>query len=223
MKKIIATFVLFLCAYFFISAQNSLTKTAISSFESAMLENIARMDTAASASALVSIANNFERIAQVEKAKWEPFYYASYCYTAMAFMSPDKTKIDVLADKAESLLQQAETIEKNNSEITTLFAMINSCRIMVDPVSRFQTKGPEVNQLIGKAITENEQNPRVYLLQARMQLRTPEAFGGGKGLAKQSAETAIQKFASFKPQNSISPNWGEAQAKSLLAKIVASN
>ena len=104
-----------------------------------------------------------------------------------------------------------------------MFAMINSCRIMVDPVSRFQTKGPEVNELIGKAIRENQHNPRIYLLQARMQLRTPEAFGGGKNLAKQSAETAIEKFASFKPGNSISPNWGEAQAKSLLDKINASN
>ena len=222
MKKIITTSILFLCTYFLISAQNSLTKTG-SSFESAMLENISRMDTASSPAALISIANNFERIGQVEKTKWEPFYYASYCYTAMAFMSPDKVKIDVLADKAESLLQQAEAIEKNNSEITTLFAMINSCRILVDPLSRFQTKGPEVNELIEKAIAENQENPRIYLLQARMQLRTPEAFGGGKGVAKQSAETAIQKFASFKPENSISPNWGEAQAKSLLAKITASN
>lgn len=223
MKKIIAPVILLVAAYSLASAQSSVSNTAVSTFESAMLENIARMDTASSPSALISIANNFERIGQVESTKWEPFYYASYCYIATAFTTPDKNKIDVLADKAESLIQKAQAIEKNNSEITTLFAMINSCRIMVDPVSRFQTKGPEVHELIRKATRENQHNPRIYLLQARMQLGTPEAFGGGKSLAKQSAETAIEEFASFRPEKNISPNWGEAQAKSLLAKINASN
>ena len=141
----------------------------------------------------------------------------------MAFMSPDKSKIDWLADKAEAFLQQAEAIEKNNSEICCMFAMINSCRILVDPVSRFQTKGREVQAFIAKAIEENPNNPRIYLLQARMQLRTPEAFGGGKKIAKESVETAIEKFKNFTPENSISPAWGEGQAISLLEKINAGN
>ena len=223
MKKIIVSVIFFLSFCSLSFEQTTVNKKEFSSFESAMLQNIAQMDTASSPSMLISIANNFERIGQVEKTKWQPWYYASYCYTAMAFMNPDKTKIDLLADKAESLLHQAEAIENNNSEITTLFAMINSCRIMVDPVSRFQTKGKEVQELINKAKMENEHNPRIYLLQARVQLRTPEAFGGGKDIARLSAEKAIEKFAVFKPENSISPNWGEAQAKSLLAKINTGN
>ena len=95
----------------FAQTSNSSIKTA-NAFESAMLTNIRQLDTASSAASLITLANNFERIGKAEKIKWEPFYYASYCYTAMAFMSPDKTKIDVLADNAESLLQKAEAIEK---------------------------------------------------------------------------------------------------------------
>ena len=223
MKKVIVLAILCILFNSFAYAQSSVTKKDISSFESLMLQNIAQLDTTSSASALMGLANSFQRIAQVEKTKWEPSYYAAYCYTAMAFMTPDKTQIDLLADKAEVLCQQAEAIEQNNSEITTLFAMINSCRIMVDPVSRFQTKGKEVHDLIGKAKMENKQNPRIYLLQARMQLRTPEAFGGGKNIAKESAEIAIEKFGTFKPANIISPNWGEAQARSLLARINTGN
>jgi hypothetical protein len=223
MKKVISSVILSFLFSSLASAQSSVTKSDMSSFESAMLQNIAQLDTTSSSSVLIAIANSFQRIAQVEKTKWEPFYYAAYCYTAMAFMTPDKTQIDLLADKADALLQQAEGIEQNNSEITTLFAMINSCRILVDPVSRFQTKGKEVQDLIQKAKAENNQNPRIYLLQARMQLRTPEAFGGGKSIAKESAEIAIEKFAAFKPVSMISPNWGEAQARSLLAKINTGN
>jgi hypothetical protein len=192
-------------------------------FISAMQINIKQLDTASSATTLIAVANNFERIGTAEKNKWQPFYYAAYSYTVLAFMSPDKTKIDWLADKAESFLQQAEAIEKNNSEISVLFAMINSCRIMVDPVSRFQTKGKEVQALLAKATQENAGNPRIYLLQARVQLRTPEAFGGGKKIAKESVETAIEKFKTFTPENTIAPAWGEGQAISLLEQINGGN
>jgi hypothetical protein len=221
MKKFIFT----VCAA--IVAATGYTQTSNSTikqsaaFESAMLANIRQLDTASSAAALVTLANNFERIGNAEKNKWQPFYYAAYCYTAMAFMSPDKTMIDGLADKAEALLQQAEAIEKNNSEISCLSAMINSCRIMVDPMSRFQTRGKEVQALLAKAKQENADNPRIYLLQARMQLRTPEGLGGGKAIAKASAETAVQKFTEFKPADAIAPAWGEQQARSLLARINA--
>ena len=221
MKKIILST---LVAAFAIalSAQTS-KKEYSTAFVSAMQINIKQLDTATTAATLIAVANNFERIGNAEKNKWQPFYYAAYTYTAMAFMSPDKSKIDWLADKAEAFLQQAEAIEKNNSEISCMFAMINSCRILVDPVSRFQTKGREVQAFIAKAIEENPNNPRIYLLQARMQLRTPEAFGGGKKIAKESVETAIEKFKNFTPENSISPAWGEGQAISLLEKINAGN
>ena len=192
-----------------------------SSFEWAMKQNIAKLDTLSTAEGFLNLANNFERIGNAEKSKWQPFYYAAYCYTAMAYLSPDKNMIDPLADKAESILQQADALEKNNSEISCLFAMINSCRILVDPVSRFQTKGREAQMQLAKAKLENADNPRVYLLQARMQLRTPEGLGGGKKAAKESAETAVQKYRDFKPGNSMAPNWGEQQAKSLLDKINA--
>ncbi|MFN2440767.1 MAG: hypothetical protein ABR503_16300, partial [Chitinophagaceae bacterium] len=203
-------------------AQTAVSQTVnTSTFETAMLHNIRQLDTASAASTLITLGNNFERIGNAEQKKWEPFYYAAYCYTVMAFMSPDKTKIDWLADKAEAYLQKAEAIEKNNSEISCLFAMINSCRILVDPIARFQAKGKEVQMFLDKAKQENVHNPRIYLLQGRMQIRTPEAFGGGKKPAKESIDLTIEKFKNFKPKNAIAPNWGEKQAISLLNQINA--
>jgi hypothetical protein len=213
MKKLILS--MFAIALMFASVAQK------SAFESVMKANIAQLDTSSTPESFMNLANNFERIGNAEKTRWQPFYYAAYCYTVMAFLSTDKSKIDFLADKAESVLQQADAVEKNNSEISCLFAMINSCRILVDPMSRFPTKGKEVQAQLAKAKQENADNPRIYLLQARMQLRTPEGLGGGKKVAKESAELALQKFRDFKPENSIAPNWGEQQAKSLLDKINA--
>jgi hypothetical protein len=221
MKNLIAS--IFATAFFFTSmmAQTASTPKYSAAFESAMKMSIAQLDTASSGGSFMSLANNFERIGNAEKNQWQPFYYAAYCYVVMAYLSPDKTKIDFLADKAEALLQQADAIDKNNSEISCMFAMINSCRVLVDPMSRFPTKGVEAQMQLEKAKQQNADNPRIYLLQARMQLRIPEGLGGGKKVAKESAELAMQKFNNFKPENSIAPNWGAQQAKSLLDKINA--
>ena len=213
MKKLILS--LFAIALMFTSMAQK------SSFETAMKANIAQLDTSSTAEGYLTLANNFERIGNAEKTKWQPFYYAAYCYVTLAYLSPDKSQIDPLADKAEALLQQADAIEKNNSEISCLFATIASCRILVDPVSRFQTKGREAQMQLEKAKQQNPDNPRIYLLQARIQFRTPEGLGGGKKAAKESAEMAVQKFKDFKPENSIAPHWGQQQAKSLLDNINA--
>jgi hypothetical protein len=223
MKKIIFLLLTTMSLQQTVLAQATVSQTEQTPFEKAMLKNMGQLDTAASFVTFTTLANNFERIGNAEKSRWEPFYYAAYCYVAVAFQTPDKTAIDPLADKAEAFLQQAEALEKNNSEITTLLAMINACRITVDPVSRFQTKGKEVHTLLAKAKEENAANPRIYLLQARMQLRTPEAFGGGKAPAKQSAELAMEKFKGFQPGSVIAPRWGEQQAKALYQMIITTN
>lgn len=213
--------ILFLILFITFGSQTTFaqSKQRQSGFESAMISNIRQMDTASSPSGLLAIANNFERIANAESNKWEPFYYASYCYTAIAFMQTDKTKIDAIADKAEQLLQKAGELEMKNSEISCLFAMISSCRIMVDPMSRFPAKNSEIQALLGNAIQENASNPRIYLLKARMQMRTPEAFGGGKKAAQESLDKAIEKYKTFIPASVISPNWGSDQATTLAEKL----
>ena len=179
-----------------------------------MQKNIETVYSAQTIPELQQAVNALERIGDAEKTKWEPFYYAAYCYTALAFGS-DKAGIDQLADQADKYNQLAEGLSKNNSEISVLGAMINSCRIMVDPVARFQIKGREVAIAIGKAKEENPDNPRIYLLEARMQMRTPEAFGGGKKPAKISIDKALEKFAAFRVPGKIAPSWGYQQAIAL--------
>jgi hypothetical protein len=222
MKSTMLTILLGFYLATFTNAQTVVANNEGSRFETIMLENLKKLDTASSSTSLLELANSFERIGNVEKTKWQPFYYASYCYAVMASMSPEKSNIDPLTEKAEQLLLKAEELDKNNSEISCLFAMINSYRILVDPMNRFPTKGKEVFSLLGKAKAENADNPRVYLLNAMIQYRTPEAFGGGKDPAKKSVEAAIEKFNSFQRKDPLAPNWGANQAKFLLKKITSS-
>jgi hypothetical protein len=215
---------LFITAAFLIcacstKAQKNILDKSSTDFEAAMIENIKHLDTASTQALLITLANNFDRIGKVEKLRWEPTYYASYCYATLAFLSADKNKVDGLLDKSEYYLQQAEAISKNNSEISSLYAMINSCRIIVDPINRYQTKRKDVFALLAKAKVEDPNNPRPYLVEANLLWRTPPVFGGGKKPSRQMVETAIEKYKIFKPANTISPTWGELQALSLLRKI----
>lgn len=216
MKKNIALFIASLFVAFTSFSQNATKEN--SQYTTIMAGFVKQVDTASTASTLMDLANTFERIGKAEKTKWLPFYYASYCYAMLAVKS-EPASIDQLADRAESLLQVAEGIDGNNSEITSLFAMIHSSRIMVDPVARFQTYGKEVHALLGKAKVQNPNNPRIYFLEARLLSKTPEMFGGGRKVAKESADISVSKFNSFQPENAIVPHWGGAQAKDLANKL----
>jgi|SRR5687767_1073242 len=219
MKKIILFSIIFLLAKHVVIAQGTKTAEATNSnkYLQAMEKNIKSLDTVSSAGSFHSLANNFERIATAEINKWEPFYYAAYCYAVMALMS-DKASIDMLADKADNYLKQAIALS-DNSETSVLAAMIHACRIMVDPISRFQINGMESAALLEKAKAQNPANPRPYFLQAKTQLKIPEGMGGGKKIAKSTLESAIEKFKIFIPANSIAPNWGYQQAQASLEQI----
>jgi len=219
MKKLIVSFLVFLTAESVVTAQaaKAVEPTSNNLYMVAMQKNLSILDTASTFSSLQSVSNSFERIANAEKNKWEPYYYAAYCYAVMA-LKAGKEHVDILADKADSYLKLAVKLD-DNSEISALSAMVHACRIGVDPISRFQVNGSAAHGLLEKASIQNPANPRPFLLKARILLRTPEAMGGGKKPAKAALETAVEKFRTFTPASSISPRWGQQQAEASLDEI----
>ncbi len=71
---------------------------------------------------------------------------------------------------------------------------------------------------LDKAITLNPDNPRPYLVKGQNVFYTPAAFGGGKDVAKPLLEKAAAKFATFKPENEIAPDWGKERNNELLTQ-----
>lgn len=182
-------------------------------FVTAMEANLKLLDTASSPATFIMLANNFERIGKAEKNQWQPFYYAAFCYAVMAGKVPDRSKIDMLAEKAASYLALADALEKNNSEISSLQAMILYTRVLVDPISRWQTIGKEAIDYLARAKQQDPANPRPYLIEARAKLHTPEGLGGGPKAAKIIIDECLAKFKTFVPGNSLAPVWGKTQAE----------
>jgi hypothetical protein len=183
----------------------------------AMKANIASIDSAfKNPQNLLALANNFERIATTEKTQWLPYYYAAFCQVNYTYMEPDKTKTDAIADKATALLNKADSLQPNNSEISCVKSMIATSHLMVNPMQRYMEYGPISATALEDAMKQDPSNPRPYSLQGEGLKYTPEQFGGGCKTAAPLLQTAVDKFATFKPESEIAPNWGKKRAEMLL-------
>ena len=183
----------------------------------AMKNNIAAIDTSfKNPATLLTLANNFERIANAEKNQWLAYYYAAFCQVNYGFMEQDKDKVDGLADKATDFINKADSLMPNNSEVSCIKSMIASCHMMVNPMQRWQEYGAESNGNMEKAMQQDPTNPRPYYLKGQGLKFTPEQFGGGCTTAKPALQTSLDKYAAFKPASELHPNWGKGQVEMLI-------
>lgn len=212
------TFLFLLLAAFAITASAQDDK-----YTKAMEPKVAAVDTLHKYDDLVALSAAFERIADAEKTKWLPYYYAALTQVNAAYflgqenMKAEKT--DPMADRAEVLINKAEALSPDNSEIYLVKKMIAGLRMMGDPMNRYMQYGPIGEQALQAAIKLNPENPRIYILQAQDKFYTPEQFGGSKTEAKKLFEMANQKFATFKPASPLDPNWGKPAVAYFLAEL----
>lgn len=159
--------------------------------------------------AYLECANKFERIANKEKSKWLPYYYASFAYVNVTFLEQDASKKDPILDKAQELLDIAFQLAPDESELYVLQAFLYPSRIMVDPMGRGMLYLDKIYSSLDKAEEMNPDNPRIYFLKAINKLNMPESMGGGSEISKPIFEIAREKFNSFVPATEISPDWGK--------------
>jgi hypothetical protein len=207
-KTIVSLFIICFCVTAFAQSER---------YAPAMKKNIAMLDSAIQKGNAKELANNFERIGDAEKTQWLPYYYAAYCNILSTYTEKDKSKIDAVADKAEELITKSETLAgKENSEIDVIKSMIASTHMMVDPQSRYMQYGAASSENIEKAKALDPTNPRPVYLEGQAKFYTPEAFGGGKDVAKPLFEKSIVMFDAFKPATELHPTWGKGSAQYFL-------
>ncbi len=179
-----------------------------------MEKNINCIEKAKSSNDFQELANKFERIAKAEKEKWLPYYYSAFCTINMSFSA--KEKCDQYLDEAQKMIDEANRLSPNNSEIETLQGFLCQGRIMVDPQTRGMTFSQKATACLEKAKALNPDNPRPYYLLGQNLLHTPVQFGGGMAIACPILTIALEKYKSFKPESEISPNWGMKHTKELI-------
>lgn len=184
--------------------------------ENALLKNLTSMYEAKTTEEVQNAVNGFERVADAEKTEWLPQYYAGYANIMLGMRQQDNAKKDEYYDRALSYIDKADEISKDNSEIYVLKSWATGMKISVDPMNRGRELGPVSGMLIQKAVELNPENPRAHFLRGQSALYTPEQFGGGKEIAKEHLQMAVEKFKTFKPSSPAMPAWGEKQAQDAL-------
>ncbi len=198
----------------------SLVSYAQANYEKIMTEKISRLESTRSPEELQALANDFQRIAEKEKDKWQPSYYAALAYIQKGrsqMQGGNNQALEENADLAQKFVDAAEAMEKNNSEIHLLQKMIYSLKMMVNPMERFRTFGGKAEEELKKAEQLDPSNPRVTLIKAEDTYYTPEQFGGSKAKGMELFKASLEKFNTFKPKTTLDPNWGKTEAQYFLS------
>lgn len=212
MKKSLFTFALSLMWI-------TLAFAADPAYENAMKKQIAAMKTIQTAEESQAVSNAFLRIAEAKSQEWLPLYYAAWIQTTGAFRF-DVNK-DQQFDQAMELINKAEKIAPNNSEITAMKGYIIMGKLSVDPMNRGQEMSPLAMQTFGKAIALDKENPRATTLMAQMELGMSQFFGSGPEKACGLARVGLELFAKEEAKidaNYLLPIWGKREAEQIVSQ-----
>lgn len=185
-------------------------------YQAKMQQTLSLMDSSKTVQDMQEVAAQFERIGDIEKTQWLPYYYAALTQINIGWRDQKADK-DKIAAKVNNILNKAEAIEKN-SELYVLRYMAALQQMTVDPANRYMSARPVMEEALASAKKSDPNNPRIYYMEGTNIFNTPAAFGGGKERAKPVLQKAVELYNTVKPASALSPSWGKKQAEDMLAK-----
>lgn len=177
-------------------------------YAGAMKNALSKMGAAKTPSEYITASQIFERISQVETAKWEPAYYAALSLINGSYAGKEKEKRDQMLDQAQKFIDTALERSPENSEAMTLQGYLYQARIGVDG-SRGQEFSQKAAGALKKAIAWDASNPRAVSFMAMNVYYTPTFYGGGKENALPLFEKAEVLFDKQHKSSPFAPLWGK--------------
>lgn len=208
MKKIILSLFVFVAANISM-AQSTKYVTAMRSALQKM-ENVKTMEQAEAEAA------TFERIANVEKSEWLPYYYAG-----VAFIQPVFGQKDIDKDKAADAMDHYADMANErhpSSENYVIKYLAAVSHLLANPMARFAEYGPKMQSIYEQGIAMDSLNPRLYYVKGSVVMNTPSFAGGGPKAAKPYFEKAKSLFDQQTDTTTLQPHWGKELNAALLEK-----
>jgi len=210
MKKIFICLLVMFCTH--------LAQAQSEKYIAAMKINLSQIEKGYQTPGLfLKLSDNFERIAKAENNQWLPYYYSALMLVNHSFTLKDFSTLDPVMDEATQLLNKADSLQPQNSEISCVRMMVATVQMLVDPQQRYMVYMPEIEKQYLAAVQQDSSNPRPHYLKGENIQNTPEQFGGGCEAAKAELSLAREKFARFSPASPLMPNWGKERVDQLLA------
>ena len=192
---------------------SSVLSMADSTYEKAMKKAMKKLNQAASIEDFQDAANEFDRIANVEKDNWLPAYHAAYVKVMMAAMEQDLEKKDPYLDAAQYNLNAVEEMEHDVAERLALQGFLTMIRMSVDP-ARGMELGSECGMTVNQAYTMNNRNPRAVLMLALFNHGSASYMGQDTSEACAMFDEVIKLLdeAESKESDPFLPGWGRNMA-----------
>jgi hypothetical protein len=190
--------------------------SAQSNYEKGMSKGLDMLKSSKTLEDFVSVANHFERIANVEKNEWLPLYWNAYAYLIAGMNAKKDSEQDGYYDKALSVLESINNANLDKSEYLTLKGYIKLMKISVSPMTRAALGTGDAMNILAEAQKVNPKNPRPVYVMGQNTFYTPEFFGGGKDAAKPMLTNAVNLYAAETASTDFMPRWGKGRAESLL-------
>ena len=161
-------------------------------------------------------ANVFERISNVEKENWVPYYYVAYINAMYSFNEKNEEKLSLQLDKAREFVEKAYEIAPDNVELIVLDATINTAWIAFDGQKYGMNLSGKNTELYKKALELAPENPRVVLSKAEWDMGSARFFGQDTSPFCKDVERSLELFVNFKEEIKFYPQWGEDRARQVL-------
>ena len=199
---------------------SALTTQAQTDYKAPLKLTWDQFDTTQAPEAKMQLGNKLGLIAKKWPNDWAPHFYNGLGKIYLAYNERDEVKHDALLDEAEKEMEEAKTLMggKETDETLVVGAMVANCRMMVNPMQRWQKYGKIFEDKLKEAKEINPDNPRMYYLKAVSTYFTPKNFGGGKKAALPYFEKADGLYAKENNQDINKIYWGKIQNTYFLAE-----
>lgn len=160
--------------------------------------------------------NMFERISNAELDQWLPHYYIAQINSIKSWSQKDENILKAQLDKAQSHINSAMAISKDNPEILVMQAHILTNWVAFDGMTYGMKYSGKITELYNKAYALAPENPRVVFSKAEWAMGSAKYFGQDTKPFCSEIEKSIELFANFKPESDLHPNWGANRAETVL-------
>lgn len=159
----------------------------------------------------------FERIAAAEPDNWLPPYYAAEALIMDGFTKlNDKKTLETQLNLAQTFLNDATAISKDNPEIMVMQALLYTVYVASDGATYGMTLSGKVMALYHQAEKLAPNNPRVVLNKTEWEIGGARYFGQDTQPFCIDLQRALDLFANFKPESEFAPSWGKERAEEVL-------
>ena len=160
--------------------------------------------------------NLFERISNAEPNQWLPHYYIAQMNSLKSWSQKDETILKAQLDKAQSHLDTAMAISKDNPELLVMQANVLTNWVAFDGMTYGMKYSGKITELYEKASIIAPENPRVILGKAEWGMGSARYFGQDTAPFCKDIKKALELFSNFNPESPFHPNWGKERAEEVL-------